>query len=165
MKDIRIVLVSDNHGADKPLEMIKSKYSSYDYKFHCGDSEMPEYMLEGFAAVAGNNDYYGSYPGHLVLHIGEHRFLLTHGHRDFHWGRMDMLAEAARAHNCDVVCFGHTHVPYDDTVKGIRLLNPGSLSHNRDGSDPSYMILTLHGSEIFADLKRIKVRHAHDEWF
>lgn len=165
MKDIRILLVSDNHGADKPMELVRSKYGDCDYKFHCGDSEMPEYLLTGFAAVAGNNDYYGSYPGHLVLHIGEHNFLLTHGHRDFRFGKVEMLADTAREHDCDVVCFGHTHVPYDKTVKGIRLLNPGSLCYNRDGTDPSFMILTLHGKEIRADLKRIPVRHKHDEWY
>lgn len=159
MKEIRIVLVSDNHGYEKPLDLIRSEYHDYDYMFHCGDSEMPEYMLEGFAAVAGNNDYYGSYPGHLVLDIGEHHFLLTHGHRDFRWGRMDMLADVGRAHGCDVVCFGHTHIPFDDTVKGVRLLNPGSITHNRDGSDPSYMLLTLKGKQIRAELKRVPRRH------
>ena len=70
-----------------------------------------------------------------------------------------MLADAGRAHGCDVVCFGHTHIPFDDTVKGVRLLNPGSITHNRDGSDPSYMLLTLKGKEIRAELKRVPRRH------
>lgn len=153
---IRIVLVSDNHSLKKPIEDLQNLYHDYDYMFHCGDSELPKYMLSGFACVCGNNDYYGIYPQHLILSIGEHRFFLTHGHRDFIFGHYEMLAEKAKAQDCDVVCFGHTHIPYDNTIHGIRLLNPGSIWHNRDGSKPSYMLLELDGKDIHVQLMRWK---------
>lgn len=153
-KEIKIVLVSDNHTMRKPLEYVKEAYHGYDYFFHCGDSEMPKYLLQGFAAVNGNNDWFNEYPSNLVLEIGEHCFYLTHGHRDFYFGRYDMLARKAKKLGCDVVCFGHTHIPFDQEIDGVRLLNPGSIWHNRDGSEPSYMLLTLRGSEIEVELKR-----------
>ena len=55
-KTITVILVSDNHGFRKPLEYIKMKHSDADYFFHCGDTELPPYEMEGFAVVQGNND-------------------------------------------------------------------------------------------------------------
>ena len=109
-KSIKIVLVSDNHGFVKPLEYVKKIHSDADYLFHCGDTELPNYLLEGFAVVQGNNDYYSQYPLRKVLEIGEHRFLLTHGHRDMIFGQFHLLAERAKAYDCDVVWFVQTHV-------------------------------------------------------
>ena len=156
-KEIRIVLISDNHLLKDCISVIRNMYPDADYFFHCGDSEMPRYMLDGYACVQGNNDFYGEFPLHLVLHIGERNFLLAHGHRDMMYGRYDMLAKKAQKLGCDTVCFGHTHRYYDETVEGVRLLNPGSIWHNRDGSEPSYMLLRLNGKELTAERKTYKV--------
>lgn len=146
--DIKIVLVSDNHMTRHGLDYVRSAHSDADYFIHCGDSEMPKYEMGGFACVQGNNDWFGEYPPRLTLEIGMHRILVTHGHRDFFYGRFDMLADRARAFDCDIVCFGHTHIYFDETVNGIRLLNPGSIWRNRDGSKPSYMLINLQGKKI-----------------
>ncbi|MBR3357046.1 MAG: metallophosphoesterase [Solobacterium sp.] len=156
-KAIRIVLISDNHLLKDCIGVIRDMYPDADYFFHCGDSEMPRYLLDGYACVQGNNDFYGEYPLNLTLEIGKHRFLLTHGHRDMLYGRYDMLVHKAEKLGCDVVCFGHTHRYFDETLDGVRLLNPGSVWHNRDGSEPSYMLLTLRGSEILVERKTYKV--------
>lgn len=156
MKNIKkAVLISDNHSLKAPLEYVRVKYSSCDYFLHCGDSELPKYLLGGFAAVCGNNDRYGEFPQNLVLTIGNHHVYVTHGHRDFFMGRLDMLAAKAKAAGCDIACFGHTHVPFDGTVDGVRLLNPGSAWHNRDGSPASFMVLTFDGDDVQAELMRI----------
>ena len=148
---IKIVLVSDNHGLRHPLEYLRTKYTDADYFLHCGDAELPVYEMAGFAVVQGNNDPYGSYPQRRILEIGEHRILMVHGHRDMIFGQFGMLAEKARTFGCDIVCFGHTHIPFDKTIKGIRVLNPGSIWRNRDGSKPSYMILTLDGPDVYVE--------------
>ena len=44
----KIVLVSDNHTLLKPIEYLRHTYSSYDYFFHCGDSEFPKKALKDF---------------------------------------------------------------------------------------------------------------------
>ena len=51
------------------------------------------------------------------------------------------------------MCFGHTHVAYLDQVDGITLLNPGSLSHARDGRPCSYAILDIDENEIRVEFK------------
>lgn len=151
----RVVLISDNHSLKEPLEYVREKYSDYDYFLHCGDSELPKYLLGGFAAVCGNNDRYGEFPQNLVISIGDHQVYVTHGHRDFFMGKLEMLASSAKAKGCDIACFGHTHVPFDGTIDGVRLLNPGSAWHNRDGSPASYMLLTFDGGRVDAQLMRI----------
>lgn len=150
----RAVLVSDNHSLKGPLEYVREKYAGYDYFLHCGDSELPKYLLSGFAAVSGNNDRYGEFPMNMVIEIEGRRIYLTHGHRDFFMGRLDMLAARAKKLDCDTVCFGHTHIPCDIMENGIHLLNPGSIWHNRDGSAPSFMLLEIDAQSVSARLMR-----------
>lgn len=152
-KKIKIVLVSDNHGQREGLEYVRTAHSDADYFFHCGDTELPPYELHGFAVVQGNNDYYGTYPMRKILEIGSHRIMLVHGHRDVIFGHYEMLADKAAALGCDIACFGHSHIYHDSEVNGVRLLNPGSIWRNRDGSQPSYMIVTLDGDRILAERK------------
>jgi len=147
-KTITIVLVSDNHMAERPLEYVRKTHPDADYFLHCGDSELPPRLLEGFACVRGNNDYDLDLPDQLILGIGSHRIMLVHGHHDLLWRGMDQLAYKAERNGCDIVCYGHTHAYADRTFRGIRMLNPGSMRYNRDGSCPCYMLVTLQGSRI-----------------
>lgn len=147
MKTTKIILVSDNHYHEKPLEYVLERYKDADYFFHCGDSEMPYRSLSRFARVKGNNDYDREYPDRLVLEIDGHRFLLVHGHRQLYMG-YDGLVTLARMNECDVCCFGHTHCYYAGEKNGVLLLNPGSIWHNRDGTEPCYMVITIENGEI-----------------
>lgn len=156
MSTITIILCSDNHRLEAPLVYLKKEYPQADYFLHCGDSELPQRLMEGFACVEGNNDIYGEYPMKLILPIGLHRIYLTHGHRDMMFGHYEMLAAKAKAAQCDIACFGHSHVPYAGIIDGVTCLNPGSIWHNRDASSPSYMIVTLDGEKIMWEKKVYK---------
>ncbi len=147
-KPITIILVSDNHGQTSGLEFLKKTYFGADYFVHCGDAELPNYLMDGFLIVQGNNDGWQQFPQRRIIEAGEHRIYVCHGHRDMFYGKYEMLADRCRELECDIGFFGHSHVPFDRTVKGVRLLNPGSIWHNRDGSQPSYMIVTLRGKDI-----------------
>ncbi len=147
-KSVKIILVSDNHGDAAPLDFVRYKYRDAQYFIHCGDAELPTWMLGGFSIVQGNNDGYKQFPDRLIMPVGEHQIYICHGHRDMFFGHVDMLAEKAKENKCDIVFFGHTHIPFDAEIDGIRLVNPGSIWHNRDGSKPSYCIVTLNGKEI-----------------
>ncbi len=59
-------------------------------------------------------------------------FHLSHGHHQ-NPQNLPPLPEGS------VFLFGHTHVKLDETVGGIRCLNPGSVSIPKDGSN-SYLI-------------------------
>ena len=149
----RLIIVSDNHGKIQPLSYILSLRQQDDILIHCGDSNLIPSLTKGFAIVQGNTDPYGMYPGELVLEINEHVILVTHGHLDLRNG-IEALVKRAKRYGCDIVCYGHTHIPDDETIDGIRLLNPGSLSNNRDGSSPSYMVVDLAEGEFEVTLMR-----------
>ena len=61
----------------------------------------------------------------------------------FYYKRSQWLRDAAVENHCDIVFYGHTHVAKDETLDGIRLVNPGSLRYSRDGRSPSYAIVTI----------------------
>ncbi len=151
-----IILVSDNHGQIEPLKYLKETYPITDYFIHCGDSELHPYQLDGFSSVQGNNDYFQAYPNEKVLTIGEHNILVVHGHMHMLFGQPKQLAAYAKKLNCDLAFFGHSHIPQDITVDGVRCLNPGSIWHNRDGSKPSYMVVRLDGKKVTVEKKFYK---------
>ena len=144
---IKIVAVSDNHGMMDPIILLPTLFPDADYFFHCGDSREPVRRYGPYAQVRGNNDFYDA-PEELVLEVGQHRIYMTHGTRLVYFGEYHYLAQRAKKHQCDIALFGHTHLYTDQTVEGVRCLNPGSIWHNRDGSDPSFMVIELEGSEI-----------------
>ncbi|MDO5109941.1 MAG: YfcE family phosphodiesterase [Erysipelotrichaceae bacterium] len=151
MSEVRIVLVSDNHGDPESLRWLRETYADYDYFVHCGDSIMSIDEMDGFICVCGNNDFqYGSaVPDQQILEAGGHRIYICHGHMDFiSYYHYSTMAKRAAAKNCDLVFFGHVHTVHDEVCEGVRLLNPGSILHNRDGSPPSYMLVHLDGPDV-----------------
>ncbi len=153
MNTVRILLVSDNHGDREALKTLREMYADYDYFVHCGDSEMAIDELEGFLCVRGNNDFVlgNNAPDQQILEAGGHRIYICHGHMDFlSYFHYEPMVQRARAKGCDTVFFGHVHTYDDLVVDGVRLLNPGSLRHNRDGTPPSYMLVHISEDGITA---------------
>ena len=65
---------------------------------------------------------------YVQLLVDNKVFYCTHGHH----ASPEALPPLSAG---DVFLFGHTHVKRDDTVDGIRCLNPGSVSIPKDGSN------------------------------
>jgi len=55
--------------------------------------------------------------------------------------------------DADIVCVGHTHIPFEFEVDGKRVINPGSVGQPRDGNpEASYAI--LEGDRV--EFRRVK---------
>lgn len=145
---MKIVVVSDSHGRDEALEYVLKQHPDADAYIHCGDIEAEEGLFPSFLTVRGNNDLFCDYPDERVVPAGVHRIFVVHSHQFIYSKRSEKMAEAAKERGCDIVCYGHTHVANDETVDGVRLINPGSLWRSRDGRGPSYAILTIDGDDI-----------------
>jgi putative phosphoesterase len=52
------------------------------------------------------------------------------------------------APDVQVVVHGHTHVPRNEVVNGVRYLNPGSCTRPRHGSAPSVMRLEIENGAV-----------------
>lgn len=148
---MKIVVVSDSHGRPNILESIAQQYSHADMLLHCGDIECEAECYPQYAIVQGNNDLFYEIPKYRVIQAGNHRIFMIHGHQYSYMKRLYQLADEAIAHGCDIVCYGHTHIAAEDTIKGVRLINPGSLFYNRDGRPPSYAIMDLDDESIHVE--------------
>ena len=67
------------------------------------------------------------------------------------------MADALGAKPGDAVCFGHTHLPWQRTVGGVRFVNTGSVGRPKDG-DPraGYMVLEITETGVSAELARVE---------
>ena len=151
---MEILLVSDNHGLHEPIDYVLDEYKNIEHKIHCGDFEMPVEYLKDFKVVNGNNDY-TTLPNSFKMEIGSFKILIMHGHPYASIFNLTNLAKYAKKQGCNTVFFGHTHVFTDECVLGIRMINPGSLWHNRDGSKPSYAIVKITDFEIIVEKKEL----------
>jgi putative phosphoesterase len=67
------------------------------------------------------------------------------------------LARIARGAECDVLVFGHTHVPWDREIEGVRFVNTGSVGKPKDG-DPraAWALLTVEaGMPVQVEIRRV----------
>src|SRR5690606_12137590 len=66
------------------------------------------------------------------------------------------MAEKAGAKVGDVVCFGHTHKPWQREIGGIHFVNTGSVGRPKDG-DPraGYVLLEMAGGDPVVEFIRV----------
>ena len=69
---------------------------------------------------------------------------LTHGHKN-------NPEKPLNANAGEVVLFGHSHIPYDQVIKGVRYINPGSVSIPKNNSAHSFIVYE-NGNFIFKSL-------------
>lgn len=152
---MKIIVISDSHGSREAVKYIQKTYQNADLLIHCGDICLPKEYAKGFIIVAGNCDNPDFYPPAEIIEEVGHRILILHGHLLFSGTNVNYkaLARMAKRNQCDIVFYGHSHIYDDRTVDGVRLLNPGSITANRDMTMPSYMMVDL--SEDAVDVKRM----------
>jgi putative phosphoesterase len=137
---LKIFVLADTH--DKLPANLEAMASGADEIWHLGDVCAPGVLhaIEAFGppvrVVRGNCDSSVDWP--LILNVKRNgfRFRLVHVPPDY------------PPENIDVVLHGHTHVPRDEIVGGVRFLNPGCVTRPNRGAPPSVALL-----EIAADGK------------
>ena len=148
--------MSDTHGDLSMVYEIYEKLNNIDCIIHCGDYQKDAYELEDHlgvpvVSVKGNCDG-ARLPDHQIVETPYGNILVTHGHLENAGYDYNQLLYAAEAKDCFAVCFGHTHVPMYEDFSGLHLINPGSLSRPRDGSNGSYAILRCSEDDFFANI-------------
>lgn len=146
---MRVLIMSDTHmprrARDLP-EQVWREVDRADVVIHAGDW----CDLEGFerlsararrlVGVHGNNDgpeLRARLPETARVTLGGVRFAVVHETGDSR-GRERRCER--RFGDCDVVVFGHSHIPWDTvSPSGLRLLNPGSPTDRRRRPHHTYM--------------------------
>lgn len=144
---MKIFVISDTHGKTAKVEEVWKKLTNIDLVIHLGDYAADAKHLEKIfetevVSVKGNMDGSHSSDDYKILETEFGKLLLTHGHMEnVKMSPLNLIYHAQEL-GCKAALFGHTHRAAYEEINGIYLVNPGSLSLPRDGSDGSYAIIT-----------------------
>ncbi len=145
---LRVLLVADTHVPKRARELpaqVWDEVDQADVVVHAGDWVDPALLdeLEARAVrlvgVHGNNDgeeLRRRLPEVARTELGGMRWGVVH-----ETGAKARREERTRAAypDLDVLVFGHSHIPWDTTGEGLRLLNPGSPTDRRRQPFCTYM--------------------------
>jgi putative phosphoesterase len=136
---MEVAILGDTHvpsRATRTPDWVAERVRGADHVIHTGDFDskgaydrMRE-LAPALTAVAGNMDPCFGLPDVTTVEIGGVAFVVTHGtgsRRTYD----QRVAGVVREHAGDgptVGVAGHTHAVVDDTIDGVRLLNPGSAT-------------------------------------
>ena len=132
---IRIFVLADTH--DKLPANLEALAAHADEIWHLGDVCAPDILqkIETFGpavrVVRGNCDSNYEWPLSLDLKRNGIRFRLVH------------IPPDDSQKNVDVVLHGHTHVPRNESLNGVRFLNPGCVTRPNRGAPPSVALLEI----------------------
>ena len=131
---MRYVAISDTHGNRNKLLDLLGAGGECDAVIHLGDGENELPLIRSAVnadviAVKGNNDCFSSLPLFRTISIGGAGVYCCHGHTLGVRENRAVLAENARHNGCSVALYGHTHISADETIDGVRCVNPGSVGY------------------------------------
>jgi hypothetical protein len=148
---MKIGVISDTHipeaAAQLPAEIFRA-FEKFDLILHAGDI-LDTAVLEELAqlaevrAVRGNMDYFSrthSLPEMLIVEAGAFRIGVIHGSGPPYRLPERMLKQFNGVH---CVVFGHSHQPYNETLGGVLMFNPGSPTDRRYAPYLSYGVLEV----------------------
>lgn len=149
-KSCRILVCSDSHGMTEWIQQAIDREKPIDLLIHCGDAEenlenaFPGRTF-GLVQVAGNNDWDRNLRSIALVDVLDKKILVTHGHLYGARRGTDQLAALGRQQKADIVLYGHTHLPHEETTSdGMLILNPGSIAiPYQTPRKKTYVILTL----------------------
>lgn len=146
---MRIGITGDTHGDQQALRRVVKQAPPVEQWFHTGDYAQDGLQLKqltglSVTGVLGNCDGMSQEANvDEILVLEGKRVWLTHGHRYMGHTHVEELVWWAKKLEVDIVIYGHTHVPMNTYYGDILLINPGSPSRPRGGSQPSFAVLTL----------------------
>lgn len=154
---MRVVVLADTHAPRRWKSCpprVADVLRGADAILHAGDVCVPSVLdeLAEFApvhVVAGNNDgpdvvAWGA-PETLSLELDGLRVGMIHdsGNKVGRTARLRRRFPAA-----DLVVFGHSHIPLDETGDGVRIFNPGSPTDRRRQPHGTVGVLDIAAGEL-----------------
>ena len=149
-----------------------------DYK-HCGcradtphDEELSHLSFEWTRShvTPETKKYLGGLPFRLDIrplggHLSGPTITLVHGNQTLNTvyvtedrpdSFLERLAKDIGARSRDVICFGHTHKPWQRTLGGVQFINTGSVGRPKDGDwRAGYVLLAIDQSGAGVEFVRV----------
>lgn len=158
---MRIGVVSDTHGFTDPVKKGLENLGELDLIIHLGDYAKDARSIEKVfnvksEYVKGNSDdSKEKAEKEKVLELEGKRIFITHGHLYNVNNNLNTIFYRGLELNCDIILFGHTHIPTKLIKENILILNPGSPVIPRGGSESSIALLEIENGEINAEIINI----------
>ena len=146
----RILVIADTHNKLPP--MICELALGADEIWHLGDVcderilEELQFLGPPVTVVRGNCDSNYEWPLVCDLTRNRIRFRLQH-----------ISPSPSQPVDCDILLHGHTHVPRDEMIVGVRFLNPGCVTRPNRGAPASVAWLEIdNDGNLTWELKSIR---------
>ncbi len=150
---MKIVVMSDSHGSAGAVFRVIRKHTDADLFIHLGDGAIEVKAARGILgedahklrSVRGNCDAPSDdVPLQMTIDLPYgHKILAAHGHAFQIKASTGTIRDEAHRLGCDILLYGHTHVRQNSWNDGLYIVNPGSLSHPRDGRPPGYAVISV----------------------
>ena len=151
---MKILVFSDSHGLCDYMLAETAKLCeavTIDYIIHLGDLVRDAKILQeqfpniNVSYVYGNCDFATDRAKkEKELELGGKKFFILHGDTRNVKRSLDSLKAISAQKDYDMILYGHTHTPYSTYENGTYIINPGSISFNRDGSGRrSYCVIDI----------------------
>ena len=143
---MKVGLISDTHG--KLRAQVLEVFENVDAILHAGDVGNLDIIAElatiaPVHAVHGNTDDFAiraQYGEVVRVELAGVKLAVAHGHLLPSTAPSDLRAAFP---DCDVVIYGHTHVPFIDDSARPLVINPGAAGPARFKLKPSVALLEL----------------------
>jgi len=151
---VRAVVLSDTHAPRRwksAPPAVAAHLRTADVILHAGDVCTGEVIRElaGYApvhVVKGNNDGPDvDAPQTLELTLDGLRVAMIH---DSGPARGRLTRMRRRFPDADLVVFGHSHIPLDESGDGLRIFNPGSPTDRRRQPHGTIGLLTIENARL-----------------
>ncbi len=160
---LKAIIISDTHAGtiEKLGPALISRIKAADVVIHAGDADTDDFMSElkkisrSLYAVRGNCDWGSDLPPKIVFNIEGLRVGVSHGTGNYA-NVIDRLSYLFSDDDVKMIIFGHTHVPINEDIEGVRFINPGSTSLNRSLKYGTFAELTVEGSSFTARIVSVE---------
>lgn len=157
---MKILVLSDVHSNKGIITKIVAKIKP-DAIFFLGDGlsvaldELSDFKnADKVFMVRGNCDFFSKEPSVLYIELEDIKILLSHGHNFNVKMGMVELFEYAKSKNCDLVCFGHTHRIFNESINSIKFFNPGCLNAAND-EENTFGVIEIEDEKISLKIEKI----------
>ena len=148
---MRLLVFSESHGAARPmLRLIEAE--SPDGVIFLGDVVKDIEAVRGsfpalpFYIVPGNCDHTPvPYPDSLLLELDGVRIFAAHGHNHGVKYGLDAFCNSVWCSGSALGLFGHTHRPEWQSIRGMQIMNPGSIGNRLS---PTYGLITIENNAV-----------------
>lgn len=154
---MRIGVISDTHipifTSEIPSE-VRKVFSSCDLIVHAGDI-VESRVIEEFRKIAETKAVHGNMdseelqrmlPESLIFEVSGKKIGVIHG-RGSGKTLLDLVRNFFKT-KPDIIIFGHSHTPFNETIGGTLYFNPGSATDTMLSGKRTYGVISIEGDEI-----------------